>query len=108
VLKFRRSFQQLTDIAGSKLDLIHMVGGGTKNRTLCQWTADACGIPVIAGPAETTAAGNLIMQLKGLGLISDLRQGRQVVAASSETCVYSPRETGTWDDAWTRFARTVG
>jgi sugar (pentulose or hexulose) kinase len=108
VLKFRRCFQQLADIAGTRLELIHMVGGGTKNRTLCQWTADACGIPVLAGPTETTAAGNLLMQLKGLGEIADLRQGRAIVAASSETSLYYPRDTAIWDDAWTRFARTVG
>jgi rhamnulokinase len=103
VLKFRTRFQQLADLTGRRIELIHMVGGGSQNRPLCQWTADATGIPVVAGPAETTVAGNLILQLMGLGEIASLAQGREIVARSSVTHTCLPGDRGPWDEASARL-----
>jgi sugar (pentulose or hexulose) kinase len=103
VMKFRFRFEQLADLTGRRIDSIHMVGGGTQNEPLCRWTADATGIPVVAGPTETTVAGNLIMQLKGLGEIADLAQGREVVARSTTTRTYLPGDRGPWDAAYARW-----
>jgi sugar (pentulose or hexulose) kinase len=107
VLKFRFSFEQLARLAGKRIDLIHVVGGGTQNAPLCQSIADATGIPVVAGPMETTVAGNLIMQLRGTGEIASLAQGREIVALSSDTRHHAPRDKAPWDEAYGRYLRSI-
>ena len=107
-LKYRWGVDRLESILGTSLKTIHVVGGGSKNALLCQFTADACGRPVHAGPAEATAIGNILMQALGRGQLGSIADLRSVVARSFPVTVYLPRETFAWDEAMARFNALVG
>jgi rhamnulokinase/L-fuculokinase len=103
-LKYRQTAESIQSLMGREARVIHVVGGGTKDRFLSQMTADACGIPVAAGPEEATAIGNLMMQAIAAGEVADLAQARQIVAASFELKRYEPSpDREVWDEAYARF-----
>lgn len=106
-LKYRWTVERLEQVLGTPIRTIHVVGGGTKNALLCQFTADACGRPVLAGPVEATAIGNILMQAVGRGRLGTISDLRAVVARSFPVSVYEPRDTAAWDDAAGRFAALV-
>ncbi len=89
-LAYRQVLQELTAVSGRTVSTIHIVGGGSQNDLLNQLTADATGLPVIAGPIEATVIGNALVQLISLGEISDLHQARQIVAEMAELKKYEP------------------
>jgi len=103
-LKYRWAIDRLECILGTTIETIHVVGGGTKNALLCQFTADACGRPVHAGPVEATAIGNILMQALGGRQLSSVSDLRTVVARSFPVTVYEPVATASWVDAAGRFA----
>lgn len=86
---------------------LHVIGGGSQNRLLNQMTADAVGIPVVAGLCEATAMGNILMQAKGLGLIKSLRDIREIVCNSSDLEIYHPQDTQLWDKAYITFIKLL-
>ncbi len=98
-LRFKYNFNLMEKMTGQQNEILYMVGGGVQNKLLCQWTSDATKMPVIAGPAEGTSVGNLIMQLKGTGEIKNLVEGRLVAANSSEIANYEPVNQKDWDYA---------
>jgi rhamnulokinase len=106
-LKYRWTIERIERILGTTLRAIHVVGGGTRNALLCQFTADACGRTVHAGPVEATAAGNVLLQAMARGKIGSLADARAVVARSFPVVVYEPRDTAVWDDAAARFSTLV-
>jgi rhamnulokinase len=106
-LKYRWTVHCLETILGTTVKTIHVVGGGTKNALLCQFTADACGRPVHAGPVEATAIGNILMQALGDGQLSSVSELRAVVARSFPVTIYEPVATSSWTDAIARFAALV-
>ena len=106
-LKYRWAIDRLESILGTRIKTIHVVGGGTKNTLLCQFTADACGRPVYAGPIEATAIGNILMQALGRGQLGSIADLRAVVARSFPVTVYEPRDTAAWAAAASRFALLV-
>jgi rhamnulokinase len=106
-LKYRWAVGKLEEILGTRIKTIHIVGGGSKNALLCQFTADACGRPVLAGPVEATAMGNVLIQAMGRGRIGSLADLRAVVARSFSVTTYEPRDSQAWDDAAGRFAGWV-
>jgi rhamnulokinase len=107
-LKYRWTIERLEDILGTTIRTIHVVGGGTRNTLLCQFTADACGRPVHAGPVEATAAGNVLLQAMGRGRIATVADAREIVARSFPVTIYEPRDLTAWADAAGRFAGLVG
>lgn len=102
-MKYRATFQQIREVTGKSYETIHMIGGGTKDRLLCQMTADACNTPVIAGPIEATAMGNIAVQLIALGEFSGLKEARAVIANSELPKSYTPSDTAAYDAAYARF-----
>jgi rhamnulokinase len=99
-LAYRRAITQVQELSGRHVDVIHLVGGGTRNTLLCQLTADACGLPVIAGPAEATALGNVLVQARALGAAPDDLDGmRALLRSTQELRRYQPAATRGWEAA---------
>ena len=102
-MKYRYTAQTIQKLTGISPRVIHVVGGGTKDGFLSQMTADACGIPVCAGPEEATAIGNLLVQLMAMGEAKNLSDARAIVAASFTSKYYAPQNTDAWDEAYQTF-----
>ena len=100
----RRSIEEVT---GRSYEAIHMIGGGTKDRLLCQMTADACRCEVVAGPIEATAMGNIAVQLIALGELKDLKEARRVIADSEPLKHYAPESPEVYDEAYGRFEKLL-
>jgi len=98
-LRYRHVIAMLSELSGTTIDYFHVVGGGSKNRLLCQYTADATGIPVLAGPDEATSIGNIIVQAISNGEITGVQEGRGIVATSFPPLLYEPQDP----DRWTRL-----
>ena len=87
---------------------LHIVGGGSNNEMLNRFTADALGIPVLAGPSEATAIGNLLLQARALGLVGDLWEMRRIVADSFGVRRIEPGDRAPWDAAYKTYREIVG
>jgi rhamnulokinase len=107
-LKYRWVLEKLETIRGRRLDPIHIVGGGSQNALLCQFTADATGRQVIAGPVEATAIGNLIVQAMALGIVGSLQEGRELIRRSFEVTGYEPApERDRWEAPYAHFIQLL-
>jgi rhamnulokinase len=103
-LAHRRVLRQAARLSGREITRVHMVGGGSRNELLCQFTADATGLPVIAGPAEATALGNILVQARVHGAVTDLPSMRALVASTQPLRTYEPtRGIRSWDAVAARF-----
>ena len=107
-MKYRYSIECLEEILGRKIDTIHLVGGGIKDKMMCQFTANATGRRVVAGPVEATSMGNIASQLIALGEIKTLDEARQIVKASFEPAYYEPQDFASWDAAYADFLKILG
>jgi rhamnulokinase len=106
-LRYRLVFGWLEELTGSRIATIHVVGGGSQNRLLCQFTADACGRVVLAGPAEATAIGNVLVQAIAAGDLGSIVEARDVVRASFPPVRYEPADAAAWDGAFQKFLGLV-
>lgn len=106
-LKHRWVIEGLEAVTGRRLETLRIVGGGSRNHLLCRLTADACGRRVVAGPAEATALGNVLVQALATGRLRDLEAGREMIARSEAQEVYEPdpSSAGDWDAAFSRLVR---
>lgn len=107
-LRYRWVVERLDALVGQRLEVIHIVGGGSQNRLLCQFTAEAAGRPVLAGPVEATAMGNILVQAQALGHLGTLEDIRQITCRAASLTTYEPTGHDQWDDAYARFLRVVG
>jgi rhamnulokinase len=104
-LAHRRAVCDAQELAGHGVDVVHIVGGGTRNALLCQLTADACGLPVVAGPTEAAALGNVLVQARAHGLVGDLAGMRGLLARTQPSTRYEPQgDTARWRAAQARLA----
>jgi rhamnulokinase len=102
-LEYRWGAEKLRELSGKALPVIHIIGGGSRNRLLNQFTADATGCEVIAGPVEATAIGNILLQAIALEHLSSLAEGRALVHRSFDVTSYEPRSQSAWDEAYNRY-----
>ena len=108
-LAYRRNVRRAAELSGRDVDVVHVVGGGAQNTLLCQLTADACGLPVLAGPVEATALGNVLVQARSLGApLSDLATMRDLLRRTHRVRRYEPSvEDDGWDEAENRVKAAV-
>jgi rhamnulokinase len=104
-LAHRATLRDAVRLSGREVEVVHLVGGGSRNDLLCRLTADACGLPVVAGPVEATALGNVLVQARAHGVVGGLAEMRALVAATQPLRRYEPSgDTAAWDQAAARLA----
>jgi rhamnulokinase len=102
-LNYRKALEDLETLTGKHLKTVRIVGGGSRNPLLSQFTADACQRQVVAGPVEATALGNVLLQAIATGHLPDIATGRQAIAASFEQQHFEPGSKNAWDEAYGHF-----
>ena len=106
-MKYRQAVEEIKDCTGKDYRTIYIVGGGTQSALLCQFTANACGCRVSAGPVEATVLGNVALQLMATGEIGSLKEAREIVLRSQDIKTYEPFDKEKWDEAYERFCRVT-
>ena len=104
-LRYKQVFQWMQEFAPFKLEVLHIIGGGSLNKYLNQFTANATGATVLAGPQECTAIGNIMMQAKAAHLVKDIWEMRQIIANSVELVKYEPTDKAVWDQAFDKYLK---
>ncbi len=102
-MRYRQVMAYLKDFAPFSIDKLHVIGGGTYNSYLMQFTANAVGIPVVCGPVEGTAMGNMLMQAKASGMVENMFAMRRIVANSVSLQTYMPKDKEKWDSAYEKY-----
>ena len=107
-MKYRLTFEKISDCTEKTYPVIHVIGGGTKDTLLCQMTANACAVPVKAGPIEATVLGNIAVQLIAAGAVKDIAEARRIVMASETVREYLPADVDAWQAAYVRYLSATG
>ena len=102
-MRYRQVVEILQGMCGFPIRKLHVIGGGSQNRYLMQYAANALNMPVICGPVEGTALGNVLMQMKASGAVSSLGQMREISAASVDLVTYLPVDADKWNAEYERF-----
>lgn len=102
-LRYRQIFRLLQQIAPFPIKTLHIIGGGSRNKYLNQFTCNAVEVPVVAGPNEGTALGNILLQAKSAGLVSNLDDMRRIIRNSVETEQYQPQDSEVWEKAYDKY-----
>ena len=96
-------FEWLQEFASFPIETLHIIGGGSLNNYLNQFTANSCGVEVLAGPQEGTAIGNIMLQAKAAGEVKDIWEMRRIIADSIELKHFEPKDQSVWDEAYARY-----
>ncbi len=102
-MRYRQVLGYLNDLAPFPIEKLHVIGGGSRNAYLMQMAANSIGLPVVTGPVEGTAIGNIMMQAKAAGLVNDMFEMRKIIADSIEQNTYLPQDTQSWDEAYKKY-----
>ncbi|MFH1824738.1 MAG: rhamnulokinase family protein [Candidatus Firestonebacteria bacterium] len=105
---YKKVIDDLNKLTKRKIRVLHIVGGGVQNKLLCQFTANAATMPVIAGPIEATAIGNILMQMVAECEISTLIDARNIVKDSFDNVIYEPQDESQWEEGYQRFLTVQG
>lgn len=106
-LKYRLALEQISECTGKFFSVLHLMGGGTKDGFLCELASQSLGIPVVAGPIEATALGNIVLQLIALGEIENIAEGRKIIAGTEKVKTFEFPHTPEWDEAYERFCGII-
>ena len=106
--KYRYTLERVLLVTGKPADVLHIIGGGSKNRMLNQFCANATHLPVVAGPHEATIIGNVLLQMAATGEVKSLDEARELVRNSFPTELYFPADAQTWDDQYAKYLRQTG
>ena len=104
-MQYRWALSSIETLLDRRFSAISLVGGGSRDEVLCQFTADATGLPVMAGPKDASAVGNVLVQMLAREDIKDVAQGREIVRRSFPLSEYLPRDTARWEEPYARFLR---
>ena len=107
-LRYRQVFKWLKEFASFPIDTLHIIGGGSLNEYLDQFTANSTGVEVLAGPQEGTAIGNIMLQAKACGIVKDIWEMRRIIADSIEMKRFVPQEKEMWEEAYQRYLEVTG
>jgi rhamnulokinase len=106
-LKYRFVNETINRVTGTETEVVHIVGGGSNNPLLNQFTADSVGVPVLAGPKEATAVGNLMVQAVGAGIIPDLKAAMPFIKSAFPISTFRPQNPAAWDAVYARFIKLL-
>ena len=106
-LRYREVLEMLRTLTPNSIETLHIIGGGSRNKFLNQCTANAIGLPVVAGPSEATAIGNIMVQAMASGEASDLYAMRKVLASTLQLDKFEPQNAAAWDAAYAKFKKIV-
>ena len=106
-MRYKQVFQWLQEFSSTPLNILHIIGGGSLNQYLNQFTANATGVTVLAGPQEGTAIGNIMLQAKSAGIVKDIWEMRKIIANSLQLVKYEPQDQAVWDAAFETYLNIV-
>ena len=106
-MRYKQVFQWLQEFSSTPLNILHIIGGGSLNQYLNQFTANATGVTVLAGPQEGTAIGNIMLQAKSAGIVKDIWEMRKIIANSLQLVTYEPQDQAVWDAAFETYLNIV-
>ena len=106
-LKYKFVLRKLNDLAPFVIEKLHVIGGGSKNPLLNQWTSNAINLPVVAGPSEATAFGNILIQAKAAGCVSSMSEIRRIVRESITLDLFTPKDQTEWENGYLKYLQVI-